>query len=92
LPKPKLNEANFKVLLLAELRLIRKGIAQPRPSVPRLLSIKDAAHYLGATTWAMRTLQWERTIPHIKIGQRVLFDIADLNAFVERQKEVCAGK
>jgi excisionase family DNA binding protein len=61
---------------------------QPVPALPtpRLLGVAAAAAYLGATPWAIRKLQWERTIPSIRIGQRVLFDIADLNTFIEKQK------
>ena len=55
---------------------------------PRLIGVTAAATYLGATVWAIRRLQWERAIPSIRIGQRVLFDIADLNAFIDRQKGV----
>jgi len=53
---------------------------------PRLLGVTAAATYLGATVWAIRKLHWERTIPSIKIGQRLLFDINDLDKFIERQK------
>jgi excisionase family DNA binding protein len=55
---------------------------------PRLLGVAAAAAYLGATVWSVRQLQWQRAIPSIRIGQRVLFDIADLNAFIEKQKGV----
>ena len=55
---------------------------------PRLLGIPDAAHYLGATEWAVRKLQWEHAVPFIRIGQRVLFDIKDLDTFIEKQKVV----
>lgn len=65
-----------------------KKQASTTAPAPRLLGVPDAAHYLGATEWAIRKLQWERTIPSIRIGQRVLFDIADLNAFIEKQKLV----
>lgn len=64
---------------------MKKQINTTAPA-PRLLGVTDAATYLGATTWAIRKLQWERAIPSIRIGQRVLFDINDLNAFIERQK------
>jgi len=53
---------------------------------PRLLGVSAAAAYMGATEWAVRKLQWERKIPYIRIGRRVLFDIADLNAFIDRSK------
>lgn len=55
---------------------------------PRLLGVSAAALYLGSTEWAIRKLQWERKVPFIRIGQRVLFDINDLNAFIEKQKVV----
>jgi excisionase family DNA binding protein len=54
--------------------------------VPRLLGVSAAAAYLGATEWAIRKLQWERKIPSIRIGQRVLFDIRDLDAYIDQHK------
>ena len=53
---------------------------------PRLLTIPQAAAYLATTTWAIRKLQWSRTVPYIRLGSRVLFDITDLDAFVDRAK------
>ncbi|MFB3917245.1 MAG: helix-turn-helix domain-containing protein [Terriglobales bacterium] len=53
---------------------------------PRLIGIKDAAKYLGCTIWAARSLAWSRAVPSLKIGHRVLFDRADLDAYVETQK------
>lgn len=76
----------IRTLTCAE-SILKKQTSTIAP-VPRLLGVADAAHYLGATQWSIRKLQWERAIPFIRIGQRVLFDIADLNAFIERQKEI----
>jgi excisionase family DNA binding protein len=65
---------------------------QSKPVAPtvnvRLLTIKDAATYLSAHVWFLRTLVWERRIPFLKLGNRLLFDRVDLDAFVESQKTV----
>lgn len=57
---------------------------------PRLIGIKAAAVYLGATVWAMRSLVWNREVPSLRIGNRVLFDKKDLDAYVEMQKTAVA--
>jgi len=58
-----------------------------KPAIePRLLSIKDAATYLSCTIWAVRSLAWNRKVPSLKIGNRILFDKKDLDAYVERSK------
>ncbi len=53
---------------------------------PRLLNVRDAAAYLGTTVWFIRNLGWSATLPIIKLGNRWLFDKADLDAFVDAQK------
>jgi excisionase family DNA binding protein len=53
----------------------------------RLLTIPQAAQYLGSTTWAIRKLQWNRTVPFIRLGSRILFDICDLDRFIEHAKQ-----
>ena len=53
---------------------------------PRLLPIKQAAEYLSCTVWAVRSLVWNREVPSLKIGNRILFDKKDLDAYVEAQK------
>lgn len=50
---------------------------------PRLLSIKAAASYLSCTVWAVRNLVWNRDVPSLKIGNRILFDRKDLDDFIE---------
>jgi excisionase family DNA binding protein len=54
---------------------------------PRLLRIKDAARYLNATVWFVRSLVWSG-FPHLRLGRRILIDRSDLDAYVDRQKEV----
>jgi excisionase family DNA binding protein len=56
------------------------------PIVPRLLTVPQAAQYLATTTWAVRKMAWAKDIPHLRIGTRMLFDLIDLNRFIDRAK------
>jgi excisionase family DNA binding protein len=53
---------------------------------PRLLGISAAAKYLGATSWFVRTLIWERRIPYCRFGKRLLIDRSDLDSFADAEK------
>ena len=67
----------------------RKVTAVPPPvptPEPRMLTVPAAALYLGATQWFVRGLAWERKVPHLIFGKRIVFDRADLDKFVESQK------
>jgi excisionase family DNA binding protein len=66
-------------------RAAKKGV-ELSPAGRRLLTVAAAAQYLSTTVWQMRTLEWERRIPTIKLGRRLLFDRADLDRFIENQK------
>lgn len=59
-------------------------------SSPRLLTVKEAASYLGSTVWFVRSLGWTGAVPHVRFGKRILFDRRDLDAFIERQKSTAA--
>ncbi len=52
----------------------------------RLLSVPEAASYLGVSVWTIRGLGWNGEIPEVKIGRRKLFDREDLDRFIERSK------
>jgi excisionase family DNA binding protein len=56
--------------------------------VPRMLTVQDAAKYLGSTTWFVRSLVWDQKVRSLKFGKRIVFDRADLDAFVEREKQL----
>jgi len=60
--------------------------SEPLAITPRLLTIPQTARYLSSTVWAIRQLQWSRAVPFIKLGARILFDINDLNKFIDAQK------
>jgi excisionase family DNA binding protein len=52
----------------------------------RLLNVKEASVYLGVTVFFMRTLAWDKRVPKLRLGQRDLFDVQDLDAFVAAEK------
>ena len=53
---------------------------------PRYLTLKQAALYMGATVWCLRNLAWDRRVPFVKLGNRFVFDKADLDKFIESEK------
>ncbi len=59
---------------------------------PRLLRVNDAARYLSIAVWCLRSLVWEGQLSPVKLGRsrRLLFDRADLDAFIDRQKKEVA--
>lgn len=57
---------------------------------PRLLRIADAADYLSCTFGFAETLLREGTIKPVILGKRHLFDIRDLDAYVDRIKAEAA--
>lgn len=60
-------------------------LSVPAPEA-RLLTVKQAATYLAATVWFIRTLAWGHKVPFLHFGNRLLFDKRDLDTFVEQQK------
>jgi len=65
----------------------KKPVATPVAiSGPRLLSLKDAAVYLGAHLWAVRQMVRGRELPYVQIGRKHLIDKVDLDKFIETNK------
>lgn len=58
---------------------------------PRYLTLKQAALYMGATVWCLRNLVWDRRVSFVKLGNRFVFDKADLDKFIESQKTAVAA-
>ena len=52
----------------------------------RLYSIKEASVYLGRSEWAIREILWSGKIPYFKDGKRILLDINDMDAWIEKNK------
>jgi excisionase family DNA binding protein len=70
---------------------LKKSVVSIASPEPRLLTIKQAAVYLGTTEWFIRsTGVWDRKIPHVRLGKRILFDRCDLDRFVDDQKKAAA--
>jgi excisionase family DNA binding protein len=68
---------------------LKKEVAEIAPATsvaPRMLSVREAAVYLGATIWHVRSLVWAKKLTALHMGHRQVFDRADLDAFVERLK------
>jgi excisionase family DNA binding protein len=63
-----------------------KSTALPTPVAPRMLNVREAAHYLGATVWFVRTAVWEEKLRSVKFGSRLLFPLEELNSFIDRAK------
>jgi len=55
---------------------------------PRLLPLKEAAEYLGLTTWAMREAIWRGCIRFVKFpgGRKIWIAREDLEDFISRHK------
>jgi excisionase family DNA binding protein len=74
-----------------ELFIVKKSVALVRPQEPpRLLRVEEAAKYLSTTPWFIRSLVWAKSIPHVRLGKRILFDRADLDKFIDDQKKAAA--
>jgi excisionase family DNA binding protein len=57
------------------------------PSDQKYLTVKNAAAYLGATVSFVRhELVYAKGCPHVRVGQRIVFDRADLDAYMAAQK------
>ena len=54
----------------------------------RLYTLVEAATYLGRSTWSVRRLIWNGDLPQVRAGGRVHVDIMDMEAFIEKHKEV----
>jgi len=69
--------------------IIENKTAQ-RISNPRLLTLKEAAQWLGLTVWAMRERIWAGQIPVVQFpgGRKMYVDTKDLDNFIERNKRV----
>ncbi len=52
----------------------------------RLISVEDAAKYLGVQKSTMYSWAWRRKIPSVKMGRRLLFDREDLEKMIEAGK------
>ncbi len=52
----------------------------------RLFDIKEAAEYLGRTVGALREMLYAGKMPFVRDGRRILIDIHDMDAWIDRSK------
>jgi excisionase family DNA binding protein len=53
---------------------------------PALLSVKDAATYLGRSEQAVQHLIFQKDLPVVRAGRRVHIARADLDAWIEKNR------
>lgn len=53
---------------------------------PALLSVRDAATYLGRTEQSVQHLIFSQELPVVRVGRRVHLDRRDLDAWIEKNK------
>lgn len=58
-----------------------KGIAK------RLYTVSEASYYLGRSVNAIREMQWAGKLSYIKDGKRILFDVRDMDRWIESHRQ-----
>lgn len=61
-------------------------MSSAKPLTARLLSVEQAAIYLGRTPGALRQMIFKGTLPVVRIGGRVQLDIRDLDRLIENSR------
>jgi excisionase family DNA binding protein len=56
------------------------------PIKPRLLTVKEASTYLGRSVPSIRELIWNGSLPIVRVGRRIHFDLFDLEKWIEQHK------
>jgi excisionase family DNA binding protein len=56
------------------------------PLYKRLLTLKEAAAFLGVGIWTMRDIVWSGSVPLVRFRRRMYFDVRDLEQLIERNK------
>ena len=72
-----------KVERLSKYKAARKA---PRGPAKRLYTVPEAACYLGRTVDGLREMLYAGKLPFIKDGRRVLLDVNDMDAYIDRNK------
>jgi excisionase family DNA binding protein len=85
MPSP--NDFTFDRLLelLAE-KLASKLSQEPSRLYPRLMSVEQAAVYLGRTPEAAQHLASSGKLPTVRADRRVFFDRLDLDRWIDENK------
>ena len=76
--------ALLMTLLLKRMRVQAQNSSQRPHALQRLLTVKDAAAYLGRTVPALERLIFRKEIPVVRVGRRVRLDVKELDRWIER--------
>ena len=52
----------------------------------RLISIDEAASYMGIKKNTLYSWVWRRKLPFVKCGRRTMFDIKDIDEWIDGRK------
>lgn len=74
------------------LRMRADALLQSSLPQRRYLNVQEAAEYLRSTVGSLYNKVHRRQITFVKDGRRVLFDIHDLHAYMERNKVYPRGE
>lgn len=58
---------------------------------PKLLDVNQVAEYLNVSNGSVSMMVYRRQIPFIKIGGRLRFDPAEIDAWLDAQRVKVAG-
>jgi excisionase family DNA binding protein len=81
------DDNRIEAMLERTMRKIQQG-----QHGPRLLNIQGVAHYLSSTRSFVLKLMRKKMIPFLIVGHRYVIDIRDLDAWIEKQKQVTLEK
>jgi excisionase family DNA binding protein len=71
----------------AEVTTLLKEQAAHAPEVkPILLTVKQAATYLGRSEQSVQHLIFQRDLPVVRVGRRIHLDRRDLDLWIEKNK------
>ncbi len=66
---------------------LQEAFNDSKASFPRrLISIQEASEYLAVSPWTVRRMIWNGELPHVRRGRRILLDLRDLDAWINREK------
>ncbi len=59
-------------------------MSKPVQYTRRLISVKEAAYYIGLSPDTVYTMVSQQRIPFVKMGRRTLFDLAALDGWIKQ--------
>jgi len=63
-------------------------LTEKRAQLKRLLSIREAATYLGRSPWTVGEMVRAGKLPYVRDGKRKLLDLCDLDRWIEGKKYI----